>query len=163
MFGKRSFYIWIFLVPVLLTLSCSTTTTADRNKEEPKPEATFNFALATSPTITWNTDGGTLHIENSAIVTSTNNVGGTVTSLDITWYVGGTIVSTSTHPGGHFAGYGTLTITFHSECSRQYEPDVVTFRIVGRDDNGNAIDRTLTYSWDWDVQGSRFINRGILR
>jgi hypothetical protein len=90
-------------------------------------------------------------------------VGGTVSSLEIKWFVGGNVVSTSTHAGGYFAGYGTLTIKFHSECSRQYEPDTVTFRIVGRDDNGHTIDQTLTYYWEWNIQGNRLARMGIKR
>lgn len=134
---------------VALSASCKSPASA-KEKDPKKPEASLDYHLEKEPTITWNWEGGTLHIENAAIVTSLNAVGGTVDYLEIKWYMNSTLVSTTTHAGGGFAGYGTLTIRFNSTCSRQYEPDTVTFRISGRDANGYTINKTLTYYWSWD-------------
>jgi hypothetical protein len=122
-----------------------------------KIQAVITLALKDSPTIHRYAGGGTLHIEDTAIVSCTNQVGGTISSLTVTWKVSGSTVATTNHAGGRVAGNGSLDIVFDSECSALYQPDTVVFRVVGTDSNGYAIDKSLTYTYDWDIAGAGFV------
>ncbi|MDD8026884.1 MAG: hypothetical protein PHI34_10235 [Acidobacteriota bacterium] len=143
---------WSLLLLIVMASSCKSP-----EESTAQTKAAIQFELKDTPTMRRYAGGGTLHIENTAIVSCSNEVGGTITSLNVTWFVGNSQVASTKHDGGRVSGYGSLEIVFDSECSAIYKPDTVTFRIVGTDGNGYAIDKSLSYSYNWDDANAGFM------
>jgi len=150
---NKIFFTASFLFIVLMNFySCNspTTSTDTTTTIAPKKQATIELRLQQEPpSMMYNSWDDSWYIQGTAMVSCTNEIGGRITYLDVTWTVGNNTVASSRHEGGIIPPYGNLSIDFNSKCDSKYKPDKVTFKIAGTDNNGFSINQNRYWTWTW--------------
>lgn len=147
----KKIIITALILAISISVSCSNTTTPTT----PKKQAAIEFRIQKEPPSLYVSDYADSYFDETAIVSSTNEVGARITYLDVTWTAGNKTVSSSRHDGGIVPAYGNLLIAFHSTCDNQYKEVTVIFRVVGTDNNGFSIDKSRSWTWGpWTGQNN---------
>ena len=141
---KRLFLSLILIFLAVAMIGCGGSTTPD----VPKPRAVLTITVSPEPlTFSYDSWTGSYSSTFQVIVSETNGVSATLTTISLQFIFGNTIVYSLTAPGGNVPAHGT----FGGTCSPVVPSLFSEMKIVlaGADANGYAIN--LQKSWFFTV------------
>lgn len=137
------------IIPILLILIlflCACGKKSPTSPEPPKPKASVNLAVSQDPFVFFYEQffGYYWSIFN-VIISESNGVGVTITTLKLEFRNGTTLVATVTLSGGTCSAYGTLEIAATPVIWEYF--DEMKIIATGTDFNGYSISVTRIYGW----------------